>query len=236
MYDEHDKGTNKVHSPYTFNPTGEVKIGSIYDADAKTTAGIERMVAGQKKKDAFKQKIVDTIVQNFPTNSNDLQQVLGKTGYRLDLMKKLVDSSRNHFFTTAKKYLHDYSPEANEIVNRKMSEYLCLIETLKSSGYNFGSTANSYSESTVSHQFDPYKPDVMMQEVMSMMFLRRKNGASIDIPYPVNYNLEDIDQAKIDAVTAASLVDKHLKNNPNMAFLWKKAGYGSIENETGRSR
>ena len=39
----------------TFNPTGEVTTGSIYDADEKTIEGIERMVQGQKEKDKPKE-------------------------------------------------------------------------------------------------------------------------------------------------------------------------------------
>ena len=151
-------------------------------------------------------------------------------------MKRLVEGYRSQFIDIAKKLKDNFSPEANEMVNSKLTEYLCLIETLKSNGYQFGSTKDSYTASPTEHQYDPYKPEMSLGEAVSIMDLRRRNGANVDIIFPVNYNLDDPNQTQIDAVNVIDLVDKHLKDNPYIDFLWKKAGYGSktIEESKGR--
>ena len=209
----------------TFNPTGEVTTGSIYDADEKTIEGIERMVQGQKEKDKPNKQVINDILKELPSNKEDLSAELSRVNYRLDLMKKLVEGYRDQFVDIARKYKSDYSPEASEIINNKLTEYLCLIETLKTDGYNFGSTVNSYSDSPTKGGYDPQRPEMVLDEVMGIMHIRRKNGADVSIPFPVNYDLENNEQLKGDAVTIIYNVDQHLRNNQYMNLNWKKAGY-----------
>lgn len=245
IYDADEKTTEgiermikgqKERESYKFRPTGEVTTGSIYDADEKTTEGIERMVKGQKEKDLPKKKIINDILNNFPSNSEELKSQLEKVNYRLDLMKMLVEGYKNQFINISNQYKDVFTPEASEIVNNKLTEYLCLIETLKSAGYNFGSTANSYNDSTTMHQFDPHRPDVGISEIMSIMFSRRKNGADINIIFPVDYDLTSVEnQPKADAVTIINNVDKHLQNNPYVSMFWSKAGYIPQQNNSSRS-
>ena len=175
----------------------------------------------------------NTLLKSIPNKKEDLVFLLSATEYRLDLMKKLVEHYRDQVLSVVSQYEEDYSAEASNLVNSKVTEYLCLIETLKSCGYNFGSEVNSYINST---NFDPYKPDVQLLEIMSSMHVRRKNDANIEMIFPVDYDLTDTDfQLKGDAVTIINNINEHLKNNPDMDILWNKAGYVAPEIEIGRT-
>ena len=218
----------KEEQEITFNPTGETGSGSIYDADQETLEGIERMVQGQKKVDEVNQVVIDNLLQQFPQSSQQLTAEINKVGMRLDLMQKLVEGYRDEFFKTANKYVDNFSKEASKEVNDSLTKYLCIIETLKSAGYNFGSMENSYV-SGAAYGYDPYKPSVGLDEVMTTMHQRRKEGADIEIPIPVEYNIDTMDQqVKIDGVTATYLVDKHLRNTPYMNDYWQEVGYVSM--------
>lgn len=198
--------------------------GPLEDAPDHVIKGMEEAARKKIKEEAPKRVILDKILNDFPKNSNELLSLLQMLDFRLDFMKELLERSRNQFIDLATKFKNDFSPEASKLINTKLTEYLCLIETLKSNEYNFGSETNSYNKHF--NYFDGYKPDLKMTEIIvDIMHQRRINGADIDIIFPINYDLSDEYQPKCNAVTVAYNVDQHLQNNPNMELLWKKAGY-----------
>ena len=207
----------------------------------KTTGGPgfdERMndsmaqVQYARERDKEKFATLNALMNNLPSNSEDLRLAFAAMDHRLDLMKKLVEHYKDQFLNVAVQYKGNYSPEASEIINNKLTQYLCLIETLKSDGYTFGSELNSYVNNST---YDPYKPDVELEEIMSIMHIRRKNDADVEIIFPVDYDFTDYEfQNKGDAVTIINTVNEHLKNNEYMAAMWKKAGYIDEEQENKR--
>ena len=200
--------------------------GPAEDAPDHVIKGMEEAARKRIKEEAPKRAILDKILNNFPNNSDELLSLLQMLEFRVDFMKELLERSRNQFIDLATKFKNDFSPEASKLINTKLTEYLCLIETLKSyTDYNFGSETNSYNKHF--NYFDGYKPDLKMTEIIvDIMHQRRINGADIDIIFPINYDLSNIEnQPKCNAVTVAYNVDQHLQNNPNMGYLWEKAGY-----------
>ena len=203
-----------------------------YGEPIRTTGGPsfdERMndsmaqVQQSRERDKDKVATLNALMNNFPSNSEDLRLAFAAMDHRLDLMKKLVEHYKEQFLHVAAQYKGNYTPEASEIVNSKLTEYICLIETAKSDGYTFGSERNSYVNNST---YDPYKPDVQLEEIMSIMHVRRKNDADVDIIFPIDYDMTDQEfQNKGDAVTIINTVNEHLKNNQYMAAMWKKAGY-----------
>ena len=213
-------------------PIGEGRgIGpSVYDA--KNIARVEEMVAGQIERDKKYSKMIAALLEQLPDKAADLLVALEYLDYRYDLMKKLLEGSRDKFFKAVRQKANDFSPEASEIVNGALTQYLCLIMTAKDSGqYTFGSTTNSYAN-TMNGGFDPYRPDLKLDEVMEVMHDRQKYGATVDIIFPIDYNFENLGgQATADAKKIIHCVDEALKNNPSVATLWKNAGYtGQIPN------
>jgi len=215
------------------NPFGEpIKTTGGPSFDERVSFS-ESQVQYARERDKEKFAILNRLMNNLPNNSEDLRFAFAAMDHRLDIMKKLVEHYRDQFLHIASQYKGNYSPEASKLVNYKLTEYLCLIETLKSDGYNFGSELNSYVNS--SNYYDPYKPDVQLEDIMSIMHVRRKNDADVEIIFPVDYDFTDYEfQNKGDAVTIIDSVNEHLKNNNYMAAIWKRAGYIDNKSEVKR--
>lgn len=195
------------------------------DEDLKTK---ESIVARNREVDALKREELKSIINSFPKTSEELikrlndADILNAQNIRLDLLKILVETYRNKTLDAISKYRHDFSHEASTIINSNITNYLCLIETLKLNGYNFGSTKDSYYDM----RFDSQKPEMFIDELMTYMYTRRKNGANIEIPYPLNYNLDDLENTqKGDAVAILYCLSCHLENNLYMDLVWQKYGY-----------
>ena len=210
----------------------EFKTTGAPSYDERTKADeIQVQIARERDKNKF--NIINTLMKEMPKNKEDLVLLLTETDFRLDLMKTLVEYYKDQFLYIASQYKQNYTKEASELINSKLTEYLCLIETLKSCGYNFGSEINSYSNLT---NYDPYRPDTQLLDIMSIMHVRRKNDANVQIIFPINYDLTNIDfQIKGDAVTIIYNINEHLKNNPNMSVIWSKSGYVAPEEEIEKS-
>ena len=218
----------KSRNDVTYNPTGETGSGSILDADSETLEGYERMIQGQKRADQVNQDVVGEMLTHFPESSDQLIEQAGQVDFRLDLMKKLVEGYRDQFFEAARKNRDDYSKEASQVVNDSLTRYLCVVENLKRAGYDFGSTRDAYIGT--SSGYDAYKASLELGDVIDEMHRRRKEGADIEIPLPVDYDMNNIDQqATMDAVVVTNIVDKHLKNNSYIDSLWQEAGYVPIK-------
>ena len=197
-------------------PTG----GPNFDERVSTS---EAQVRLARERDKDKLDMLDSVKKDFPKTAEDLKFTLSAMDYRLDLIKTLVEHYRDQFLSVASQYKSNYSPEASSIINAKLTEYLCLIETLKTAGYTFGSDNSGYNKNSF---YDPYKPDMQLDEIMTIMHVRRKNEADVSITFPVNYDLTDQEnQNKGDAVTIVYTVIEHLNNNQYMGILWEKAGY-----------
>jgi len=229
-YDERIADSERQHNMNPYGQPIQTTGSPSYD---ERMAFDESQVKLAQERDKLILDAFNTLLRNIPFKKEDLVSLLSATEYRLDLMKKLVEHYRDQFLYVVSQYKNDYSLEASELVNCKVTEYLCLIETLKSCGYSFGSEVNSYINSS---NFDPYKPDTQLLDIMSIMHVRRKNDANVEIIFPIDYDLTDIDfQQKGDAVTIINNINEHLKNNPNMDVLWSKAGYVALENELNKT-
>ena len=203
-------------------PEPELKTTGGPNFDERIRAS-EAQVQYARERDKDKIEVLNSLMNDFPKNIEDLRFALLAMEHRLDLIKPLIEHYRDQFLNLAAQYKRDYSPEASTIINEKLTEYLCLIETLKTAGYTFGSNNNGYNKSSY---YDPYKPDMQLDEIMTIMHVRRKNEADVSITFPVNYDLTDQEnQNKGDAVTIVYTVIEHLNNNQYMGILWEKAGY-----------
>jgi len=225
-YDERMKDSEIQRN---INPYGkEIKTtgGPNYDERMKDS---ELQVKMAIERDKDKILMLNQLLTSMPQNKTDLIFCLESIDYRLDFLKKLVEHYRDQVLSVASQYKEDYSIEASNIVNEKVTQYLCLLETLKTQGYNFGSVSNSYTNN--SNYYDPNKPEVQLEEIMSIMHVRRKNDAEVQIVFPIDYDLNNEMQQKADAVSIINSVNEHLKNNPYMSQIWKKIGYKFPEDE-----
>jgi len=224
-YDERISDSEKQKN---MNPYGEPirsTGGPSYDERMNDT---EAQVFLAQNRDREKKETLNNLSDNFPTNKDDLVFYLSSIDYRTDLVKKLVDKYKEQFFDIASQYNKDYSTDASKLINQKLTEYLCLIETLKSQGYDFGSNTNKY--------YDSNKIEPQLEEIMSIMHVRRKNDANVEIIFPIDYDLTDSEyQQTGDAVIITNNVHEHLKNNPYMELIWKKSGYETPESEMKRA-
>ena len=203
-------------------PEPELKTTGGPNFDERVRAS-EAQVQYARERDKDKIEVLNSLMKEFPKNIEDLRFALLAMEHRLDLIKPLVEHYRDQFLNLAAQYKRDYSPEASTIINEKLTEYLCLIETLKTEGYTFGSEENSFTKNSY---YDPYKPDVQLNEIMTIMHVRRKNDADVNIIFPINYDLNDQEnQNKGDAVTIINAVVEHLNNNQYMNIIWERAGY-----------
>ena len=219
-YDERIDFSERQKSMNHYGEPIKVTGGASYDERLDFS---ESQVKLAQKRDKLKFEAINILLKEFPKKKEDLIFLLDETEYRLDLMKQLVEYYKEQFLEVANQYRKDYSLEASSIVNSKLTEYLCLVETLKSCGYNFGSNFDSYTNTS---SYDSYKPDTQLLDIMSIMHVRRKNGADVEIIFPINYDLNNIEyQIKGDSITIINIVNEHLKNNLNVNILWSKSGY-----------
>jgi hypothetical protein len=211
-----------------------------FGAPIKTTGGpgfqermsdSEMIAAESRRRDQDKTILLNSLMTNLPENSDELKLALEGLDLRLDFMKKLVDNYYWKFMRTCNEYKSDFSEEASAEINQSLATLLNLVETLKSCGYNFGSDINSYK----SGGYDPYKPDINLNDVQSMMFRRKRNGANVQIGSPKDY-YQDENQPTYDAVDMVNCVNKHLENYQNMDYLWEKYCASAMSQDMGQSR
>ncbi len=229
-FDERVDFTERQNSMKPYGEPIKTTGGATFDERVRDTE-VQVMLANERDKDNI--VILNDLINKFPSTKEGLVNCLEALDYRLDFLKQLVENYRDQFINIASQYKNDYTQEASDIVNAKLTEYLCLIETLKSQGYNFGSEFNSYNRNDY---YDSNKPQLLLEDIMSVMHVRRKNEADVSIIFPLDYNLDDMDfEQKGDAVTIINNVNEHLKNNPYMNVLWNRAGYVALENEIKRA-
>ena len=92
-------------------PTG----GPDYDERMRASEAQAQYV---RERDKDKIELLNSLMNDFPTNIEDLRFILSALDYRLDLMKTLVEHYRDQFLNVAAQYKKNYSPEASAIIRK----------------------------------------------------------------------------------------------------------------------
>ncbi len=204
-------------------PAMAPKFANPYDnRDAQDA--MERITQIHRQEDMPKKDILAGLKAALPASSTELKAALKALDFRLDFMKELVEYYGQKVAAIGASCEADLTPEASEKVNKAVSDYANLLATLSSCGYNFGSVYNSYT----ARGYDPYKPEMYLNEATSIMFKRRRNGCNIDIQIPKDYNMQNPNPSA-DAVTVIHYLDEELKRNPDVNYLWSKLQGTSLE-------